>query len=615
MPSQTPVRYRIAVLDLHAHLFEVSVTVEDPEPAGQAFVLPTWIPGSYLVREFARHFVSVSAQDAAGVLAIDKTAKNTWMAAPASGAVTVTAQVYAFDLSVRAAYVDATRAYFNGPAVFLCPEGRAAAPCVVDIVAPGDAVARNWRVATTLSRLDAPEHGFGRYGAASYDELIDHPVEASEFDFARFTAGERPHEIAITGRHGANLARLTDDLTRVCQWQVDLFGEAPFDRYLFQVTTVGDGYGGLEHRSSTSLVCRRDELPHGHGPEIDDDYLTFLGLASHEYFHAWNVKRIKPAAFTPYDLSREAYTRQLWAFEGFTSYYDDLTLVRCGLITPERYLELLGRTITTVTRGPGRALQSLAESSFDAWIKYYRQDENSPNAVVSYYAKGSLVGLALDLELRSSGDASLDDLMRALWTRHGRPDIGVPEDAIEKLASEVAGRDLSAFFARYVHGTEDPPLADLLSRFGVRLRMRASTGARDRGGKPASGPAPRCALGARVGPDQKLGAVLRDGPAARAGLSANDVLVAIAGLKATQERVATILARYAPGETVSVAAFRRDELITCDVTLAEPAADTCWLALESDADAGSAERREAWLGSAGSRIATPASPAGTRLPA
>jgi len=601
LPSPTTVRYRIAALDIHAHLFEVSVTLDDPDPEGHAFVLPTWIPGSYLVREFARHFVSVSAHDAAGPVAIAKAAKNTWKTAPAAGPVTVTAHVYAFDLSVRAAYLDATRAYFNGAAVFLCPEGRAGSACTVDIVAPTDPAAGRWRVATTLTRLDAPEHGFGRYGAADYDELIDHPVEASDFDFAHFTAGGRPHEIAITGRHGANLARLTHDLAQVCQWQVDLFGEAPFDRYLFQVTAVGDGYGGLEHRSSTSLVCRRDELPHGPGPEIDDDYLTFLGLASHEYFHAWNVKRIKPAAFVPYDLSREAYTRQLWAFEGFTSYYDDLALVRCRLIAPERYLELLGRTITTVARGPGRAVQSVAESSFDAWIKYYRQDENSPNAVVSYYAKGSLVGLALDLELRSSGRSSLDDLMRALWTRYGRPGIGVPEEAIAALASELAGRDLAGFFSRYVDGTEDPPLDELLARFGVVLAMRPASGPRDRGGKPASGPAPRCTLGARVGPDQKLAAVLRDGPAARAGLSANDVLVAIAGLKATPERVATILSRYAPGETVPVAAFRRDELMSFDVTLAEAAADTCWLTLDRDADATAVARRAAWLG-------TPAEP-------
>lgn len=595
--TPTPVRYRIRASDVHAHLFEVTVTVDTPDPAGQAFVLPTWIPGSYLIREFARHFVQVAAHDRTGPIRIVKTAKSTWQAAPAHGAVTMTAQVYAFDLSVRAAYLDATRAYFNGAVVFACPRGFEAAPCVVDIVPPDDPALRTWRVATTLPRIDAPEHGFGRYGAANYDELIDHPVEASHFDFAHFEAGGKRHEIAITGRHGANLARLTGDLERICRWQVELFGEAPFDRYLFQVTAVGDGYGGLEHRSSTSLLCRRDELPHGDGPGIDDDYLTFLGLASHEYFHVWNVKRIKPAAFVPYDLTQEAYTRQLWAFEGFTSYYDDLALVRSNVIAPDRYLELLGRALTTVLRVPGRLTQSVAESSFDAWIKFYRPDENTPNAVVSYYAKGSLVGLALDLELRSGGHASLDDLMRALWVRYGRPGIGVPEDAIAAIASELAGRDLSDFFSRYVHGTEDPPFAALLARFGVELAMRPASGPRDRGGKPSTAAAPRCTLGARVGPDQKLAAVVAGGPASRAGLSANDVLVAIDGLKATPERVTTTLSRYAPGEQVSVAAFRRDELMTFDVTLAEAPADTCYLTLARDVDEPTAARRVAWLGS------------------
>jgi predicted metalloprotease with PDZ domain len=329
--------------------------------------------------------------------------------------------------------------------------------------------------------------------------------------------------------------------------------------------------------------------------EVTDEYATLLGLASHEYFHAWNVKRIKPAAFMPYDLAREAYTRQLWAVEGFTSYYDDLALVRGGLIEPARYLELLGRTLTTVRRVPGRLTQSVAESSFDAWIKFYRQDENAPNALVSYYAKGSLVGCALDLVLRRDGRATLDDLMRALWQRYGRPGVGVPEDAIAALASELAGHDLASFFARYVDGTEDPPLAELLADFGVTLHLRPATGPKDRGGKPGNGTAPRCTLGVRLGQDQKLATVLRDGPAARAGLSGHDVLVAIDGLKATPELVASTLARYAPGETVEVHAFRRDELMRFDVTLDAAPDDTCYLTLDSAPTPQAEARRDAWL--------------------
>ena len=596
VPSpRPPVRYRIAPLDAHAHLYEVAVTVDAPAPDGQRFVLPAWIPGSYLIREFARHFVHLRADSAGEPVGLVKLSKNEWQAAPCTGPLTVVAHVYAFDLSVRTAYLDGTRGYFNGAAVFLAPVGHEDAPCELEIVRPaGDATAA-WRVATTLPRLDAPPYGFGRYRAADYDELIDHPVETSDFALATFTVGGVPHDVAITGRHAADLDRLARDLARVCQWQIDLFGGAPFDRYLFQVVAVGSGYGGLEHRSSTSLVCRRDELPHTAVAAIDDDYLNFLGLASHEYFHAWNVKRIKPAAFVPYDLARESYTGQLWAFEGFTSYYDDLALVRCGLVERERYLELLGRTITTVLRSPGRHLQSVAESSFDAWIKYYRQDENTPNAGVSYYAKGALVGCALDLTLRLAG-ASLDDLMRALWQRHGRTGIGVPEDGIAKIASELARRDLSDFFARYVHGTDEVPLAELFARFGVALHLRPAQDAKDRGGKPAGGTAPRCTLGVRFGADQTLAVVLRDGPAARAGLSAHDTLVALDGLKATPEHVANLLARRTPGETIEACAFRRDELMRFAVTLAAPADDTCYLTL-ADASPEVAARRQGWLGS------------------
>ena len=448
-------RYQVTPLDPNAHVFEVRCTVDDPDPAGQRFRLPTWIPGSYLIREFARQFVHVRAEAAGRAIPIAKEAKDVWRAAPGEGPLTVVAKVYAFDLSVRTAYLDRTRAYFNGPSVFLSPEGRESAPCTVELIPPSGDDFRDWRVATTLESDGAPPHGFGRYRAANYDELIDHPVEMSDFALASFAAGGVRHEIAVTGRQQADLERLARDLARVCQWQIDLFGNAPqsrppFDRYLFQITAVGDGYGGLEHRSSTSLVCRRDELPMRGRSEIDDGYLNLLGLASHEYFHSWNVKRIKPAAFMPYDLTREGYTRQLWAFEGATSYYDDLALVRSGVIDDARYLELLGRAITQVLRTPGRHVQSVGDSSFDAWIKFYRQDENSPNVVVSYYAKGSLVAAALDLTLRKRGRATLDDVLRALWERYGRAGVGVPEGAIDAIVAEIAGDDMRDFFARFV---------------------------------------------------------------------------------------------------------------------------------------------------------------------
>jgi predicted metalloprotease with PDZ domain len=598
-----PTRYQITPLDPHAHLFEVRCTVDDPDPAGQRFRLPAWIPGSYLVREFARQFIDVRGESAAGPVAVHKEAKDTWRAAPARGPLTLVARVYAFDLSVRTAYVDATRAYFNGASVFVCPDGRAQAPCTLDIVAPAGAAYAQWRVATTLAADGAPPHGFGRYRAEDYDALIDHPTEIGDFALAAFAAGGAHHEIALTGRHDADLERLARDLARLCQWQIDFFGgapqsRAPFERYLFQITAVGDGFGGLEHRSSTSLLCKRDELPMRGRAEVGDEYLHFLGLASHEYFHAWNVKRIRPAAFVPYDLARESYTRQLWAFEGITSYYDDLALVRCGLIEPARYLELLGQTISNVLRTPGRHVQSVADASFDAWIKFYRQDENSPNASVSYYAKGSLVALALDLTLRHAGRGSLDAVMRRLWDRYGLSATGVPEGGIAAIASEVAGADLQPFFDRFVDGTEDPPLAALLDAFGVDWHLRATSGASDRGGKPAQGATPACWFGARIGSDQALQHVFPGGPAERAGLAARDVLVALDGLRASADTMNALLARRGPGERIRVHAFRRDELLDVEVELVAAPLDTCYLTLRGDATAQALALRNAWLAGA-----------------
>ena len=591
------ISYRIAARNPNAHLFEVRCTVDDPDPAGQRFRLPAWIPGSYLMREFARQFIQLRAQAGGAAVALHKEAKDVWRADPAPGPVTVVAVVYAFDLSVRTAYLDATRAYFNGPSVFLCPDRCEALPCTLDIEPPAGERYADWRVATTLDTDGAPAHGFGRYRAANYDALIDHPVEMGGFALAAFAAGDVRHEIAVSGRHDCDLERLARDLARMCQAHVDLFGDKPpFDRYLFQIMSVGDGYGGLEHRSSTSLLCRRDELPRRGSPGVDDGYLHFLGLASHEYFHAWNVKRIKPASFAPYDLSRESYTRQLWAFEGITSYYDDLALVRCGLIDANRYLELLGQSISTVLRTPGRLVQSVADASFDAWIKFYRPDENSPNATVSYYTKGSLVALALDLTLRESGRGSLDDVMRVLWRRYGETGIGVPEDAIEAIACEIGGDAMHEFFRRHVDGTEDLPLATLFDGVGVDWHLRPAAGPNDRGGKPANGAVPQASLGAKVGADLKLQHVYSGGAAERAGLAANDVLVAIDGLRASADALDALLKRRSPGEKVPVHAFRRDELLSVELELMPAPQDTCHLALRTDAPERAVALRDAWLG-------------------
>jgi predicted metalloprotease with PDZ domain len=354
-------------------------------------------------------------------------------------------------------------------------------------------------------------------------------------------------------------------------------------------------------------VCARDNLPRPGMQEPTENYIDFLGLASHEYFHTWNVKRIKPAAFVPYDLTREGYTRQLWIFEGFTSYYDNLTLVRSGLITPEAYLGLLGQDITKVLRGAGRKKQSVAESSFDAWIKYYRQDENAPNAVVSYYVKGALVGLLLDLKLRRESTVSLDDVMRAMWQRHGQTGTGVPEDGVRRIATELSGLDLGDFFARYVEGTDELPLTDALTAFGMELHLRPAEGNKDAGGKGGKGgnaardSTPRQWLGARwtAGGEARITQVFDDSPAQMAGLSAGDVIVAWNGLKVSAASLQGQIDRAPAGASGRVHAFRRDELMTFDVVLRPAPLDTCWLTLRSDAPATAVALREAWLRSAG----------------
>jgi predicted metalloprotease with PDZ domain len=600
--SEQSIRYRIQPSHPEAHLFRVTLTLPEPDPAGQRLFLPAWIPGSYMIRDFARNVVRLAAHDEAGEVAVHRDDKNTWRCAAIAGPLTVDWEVYAWDLSVRAAHLDTTHGYFNGTSVFLCALGHESRPCLVEILPPEGTAYRDWRVATTLSRHDAPEFGFGTYCAADYDELIDHPVEMGHFTLARFDACGVPHEICITGRHQADLERLCGDLTRVCEQHIRFFGEpAPVDRYLFQVLAVGDGYGGLEHRKSTSLICSRTDLPRSGDAGLPDAYRGFLGLCSHEYFHTWNVKRIKPAVFSPYRLDRERHTRLLWAFEGITSYYDDLALRRAGLITREGYLALLGQTATRVWRGSGRHKQTVADSSFDAWTKFYKQDENAPNAVVSYYTKGALVALCLDLTIRlaTDGERSLDTVMRLLWQRYGRDPKGVPESAVEALAAQVAGEGLDGFFDLAVRSTEELPLADLLASHGIELHLRPATGESDKGGCPASGPIPTAELGARtksVNDGLQLTHVLDHGSAQAAGLSAGDVIVALDGLRVRGSDFQQRIAVSSPGQRVTVHAFRRDELMQFELTLMASAPDTVYFLVADDPDPSAHGRLEQWLG-------------------
>ena len=598
------VRYRITPASPRAHLFAVELEIETPAPEGQRLQLPVWVPGSYLVRELAKNIVEIGARAGDAPLALEKLDKHTWRAAPTSSSLVVRYTVYAWDLSVRAAYLDTTHGFFSGPSVFLAAVGKEGACCEVDLEPPTDPACQAWRVATSLQPIDAPPGGFGRYVAADYDELIDHPVEMGTFDSVDFEACGTPHTMALTGRQRCDKERLARDLRAICETQIRFFGEpAPMKRYVFLTTALGEGYGGLEHRASTALICKRDDLPVPGKLEVSEGYRNFLGLVSHEYFHLWNVKRIKPAAFTPYPLDREGYTRLLWAFEGITSYYDDLLLLRAALLTTESFFELLGRTATRVWRGKGWFKQSLAESSFDSWIKFYRPDENTPNAVVSYYTKGALVALALDLTIRqaTADAASLDDVMRLLWERCGKTGRGVAEHEIEDLAAEVAGRSLQSFFDAAVRGTADVPLAELLAPFGVEMHLRVADSDSDAGGKPTSRPkddaSQRSTLGIALaaGGDAVVGTV-HDGSAAQlAGLASGDTIVALDGLRVTRGNLSRLAAERAPGTRVKVHAFRRDELIEREVALKAPDAETVYFILTPDAPALVVARRDRWL--------------------
>jgi len=600
------IRYRVRLADLARHWFEIECRVEDAADE-QRFSLPAWIPGSYLLRDFARHVVRAEAKTVGEAhrreaLAVVKTGAAEWCVRGAGGTLDFTITVYALDQSVRGAYLDGQRGYFNGPCVFVLPEGRDAEPIEVTLEPPPHSACQDWQVATALSSAEVDERGFGTYRANDYDELLDHPVEISDFESVEFEAAGVPHRLVVAGRFESDLDRVATDLALICTTQIEFFGRpAPFDRYWFLGLAVGEGYGGLEHRASTSLIFGRDDLPKAGEATPSRDYQRFLALASHEYFHTWHVKRTKPAAFMPYRLDRRNHTRLLWVFEGITTYYQELMLLRSGVVGLSAFLQRTGELLTRVYRMPGRFKQSLDESSFDAWDVLYRPEPHHANSSISYYTKGAMVALALDLKLRldTAGRASLDDVVRELWRRYGARGVGVPEDGFEQLAAEIGGLDLAQFFTSAVRGTEDPPLKDLLAQFGVGLELRAAAGADDRGGTPRAGNGELLTLGVAVREREhglELTSVLDGGAAERAGLNPGDVLVAIDRLRVTGRNLARRLARFESGERVTASVFRGDELLEVGIVLKAAPLDTCYLAVRDQADPMALERRRAWLG-------------------
>ncbi|MBW8192620.1 peptidase M61 [Neiella marina] len=583
------VHYQIKFDQASSHYFDVSLTTQANGPV--TVTLPAWLPGSYMIRDFARNIVTLEAHSGDMPLELIQLDKQSWQTEMVSGTVTFNYRVYAWDLSVRAAHLDLQHGFFNPSSLCLQVVGSEELAHGLAIIASDYAKANNWRVATGLMPSQVDTAGFGDYLAKNYDELLDHPFEMGTFSEDSFQTHGVNHRMIYTGAQQGALARISADVEKVCAAQIEMFqDEPPFDQYLFMTMVVGNGYGGLEHRNSTALMTSRKALITNASDPQTADYRDFLGLCSHEYFHSWNVKRIKPAEFTPYQLSQESYTRQLWAYEGITSYYDELMLCRSGVITQTDYLNMLAVTLSRVSRGQGRLKQTVTDSSFNAWSKFYKQDENAPNGIVSYYTKGAEIALCLDLLLRkhSNHQVSLDDVMRMLWQRHGKPEIGTEEDTVQRYATELllphcpeANALLAVFFHVALDSTDELPTIELLQWAGVGYQLRPSYGPDDKGGK-----APSQRLGNHLGARISAGdggaklAVLFEGEAAeQAGLAAGDIIVAIGGTRVNAGNCQAVLNEFATGEQVSVHAFRHEQLFETRLTLTQSAPCLVELAL------------------------------------
>ena len=592
-PSAQPlptVHYRIEVADVHAHLYGVTLTIAQPS-ANQRVSLPVWIAGSYMVREFSKQLMGLQAHQSGQKVDITQLDKCTWDIASQSDAPLVLRyQVHAYDDSVRTAWLDAQRGFFNATSLCLQVQNQSQSVHQLELVAPEHT--RAWRVATGLTAVKTNPKGFGIYSAANYDELADCPVEMGDFWSGEFKACGVTHQFVVAGATPAfDGEHLLRDAQKICEtaigfWHGQQRSKIPFKRYVFMLNAVAEGYGGLEHRNSTALICQRADLPRTSQSKNSDGYITLLGLISHEYFHTWNVKRLRPAEFTQYDYQRENYTELLWFFEGFTSYYDDLLLRRAGLIDDSQYLRLINKTINQVLQTPGRQVQSVAQSSFDAWIKYYRQDANTANLTVSYYTKGALVALCLDLSLRLHGVRShtvtLDDVMRGLWQRCK---AGPMQEAdVLAVLQELTGRSWARELKAWVHGTRELPLVSLLAAHGVAVHQDPAQLAQR--------------LGLRVGEENGLHIqqVLHGGAAHHAGFAPGDEWLGleVGGKSASSWRMKKIddLALYAGTAKKVTALISRDRrLLRLNLNLPAASEVSTWR-LGIDAPA----KLKAWLG-------------------
>lgn len=570
-----PVTYTLSFPAPHTHYVEVEAQVPTSGRAHVELMMPVWTPGSYLVREFARHVEEVRAEAGGRALPVAKSRKNRWRV-DTGGAdpIRVRYRVYAREMSVRTNFVDARFAILNGAPTFLTLVEPGPRAHVVGVTLPP-----GW--STTVSPLPpSPDGQPHRYVAPDYDTLVDSPLLAGNPTLHEFTEGGARHVLANEGEAGVwDGPRSVADVQRIVQAYLKLWGRAPYERYVFFNLLVEAG-GGLEHANSTVLMTSRWRTG------TRRDYLGWLALVSHEFFHAWNVKRLRPVELGPFDYEREVHTENLWIGEGFTDYYDGLMVRRAGLTTREEYLDQLSNGIRDLQTTPGRLVQSAAQSSYDAWIKLYRPDENSPNSTISYYTKGGVIGFLLDARIRAAtgGAKSLDDVMRLAYQRHSG-ERGFTTEEFRRAASEVAGTDVSAWFARAADSTDELDYDEALAWYG--LRFRPVPPREDKGW-----------LGATTKNDAGrlvVTQVRRGTPAHAAGINVDDEILAIDAFRVRPEQLDARLEQYRPGRKVSVLVSRRDELMRIDVTLGTEPPRGWSLEVHPDATPEQRARLAAWM--------------------
>ncbi|NNM32996.1 MAG: M61 family metallopeptidase [Gemmatimonadetes bacterium] len=542
--------YHLALADRTGKHFEVTLTVRGVGGSPFRLTMPSWIPGSYLMREYAGHVSSVRADVQGQPAPVTKLDKGTWEVDPGgSDQCVVTYRVYAPELSVRTNDISDDHAFVNPAGTFLMVEGRQQEPSRLTVDLPP-----GWHACTSL--LGDPKTG---YEVPDYDVLVDSPLELGMAAPAEFEAAGVTHQWVTYGSGNLDQDRVLRDTRRIIETEVDLFGELPVDRYLFILHLTPERGGGLEHCHSSVLAWPKLKF------RPEKEYRKFLTLIAHEYFHLWNVKRIRPEALLTFDYSQEVYTRLLWVFEGITSYYDQIVPLRAGVYETPHYLEFLAERMMSERRKPGRDRMSLAESSFDTWIKLYRPNPDSHNTQISYYEKGELAALTLDLHLRreTDGKRSLDDVMRALYHDVYKQGRGLAEDGFASIVRAATGVDRDQFLHELVHGTGEFPIEQMLSAFGLRV---APKDREDDDGGAWMG------VAVTTGPTSStLGHVADGRPAHRGGLMPGDEIVALDGHRVRAD-LTDRLKLYQPGETVRWTAFRRDRQVEGSITFA---ADPC----------------------------------------